>query len=246
MQTKLITIDFWNTLVDSSNGIKRNGYRQKVLVEEMRETGADITHEIWEKATKASWEHFNSIWINEQRTPTPDETVKFYWKFLELPVNSRALEICKEAFAMAILKYPPKLVDNAKEALDKLRENYTLAIVSDTGFSPGKVLKELLERLGVLNYFSAFSFSDETGVSKPHPKAFQTILDELDFHPKEAIHIGDLERTDIVGAKGVNMGAIRFMGDPTGVLNKKNPQSTIADAEVFSWAEAVEKILNFK
>lgn len=242
MPLKVITVDFWNTIVDSSNGIGRNSYRQRVLVEEMQNLDYDLTHELWGEATKASWQYFNSIWTNEHRTPSADETIEYFWKYLELPYSKSSVNICKEAFAGAILKHPPKLLSGVVEAFDKWKDNYDLAIVSDTGFSPGSTLRELMSRLGVLDYFKSFSFSDESGVSKPHPKAFRYVLDELDAHPSEALHVGDIERTDIVGAKRIGMKAIRYMGDPSGEMNKQNPKATLADREAQSWEEVIKQV----
>jgi len=147
-----------------------------------------------------------------------------------------------DLYAGSILVYRPRIIPDVKDALKALSQDFKLAIISDTGFSPGEILKVLLRDNDILDYFSAFSFSDETGVSKPHDKAFRKIFDELGFEPHNAIHIGDIEDTDIRGAKALGMYAIRFSGDSTALMNKENPKVGAADAECFYWNDIVNVI----
>lgn len=239
---KAITIDFWNTLFDSSNGDERNQIRQKIIIEEIAKFNVKIEPEQFSEAMAASWEHFNNIWKNDLRTPAPKESVEFFIQYLSLPLQSDSVDRIVKVFAESILDYPPKLIYGVKEALDILSVKYQLSIVSDTGFSPGSVLRRLLDREGIKGYFKSFSFSDETGVSKPHQKAFLTALEPLGCLPENALHIGDIEFTDIAGAKKIGMKAIRFSGDKTAFLNLDNTNTTLADAEAFSWQEILTKI----
>ncbi|MFP4370206.1 MAG: HAD family hydrolase [Candidatus Kapaibacterium sp.] len=237
MPVKLVTIDFWNTLFDSSNGRQRNAIRQKALINEIDKIGVMVKQDQYDKAMKASWEFFNNIWRKDQRTPEPVETVRFFWNYLKLPESEDCIANVVRAFSDSILDHPPKLLPGVKSTLPILSERYEMGIVSDTGFSPGSVLKILLDKEDILKYFGAFSFSDETCVSKPHPKAFNTILRHFDIKPAEGLHIGDIELTDIVGAKAIGMKAIRFSGDDTGIFLKENPRISEADAESKSWKE---------
>lgn len=246
MSSKVITFDFWNTIFDSSGGSIRNDYRKKVLVNEIDKFGIVVKQEQFQKAMTSSWERFNKIWIEDQRTPSPRETAEFFWQQLDMPKNKESIEYLVKEFADAVLIYPPKLLPGVKEAIINLSENYTLGIVSDTGFSPGSILKEMLNREEILHYFSVFSFSDETGVAKPHPKAFNTILESLNCSPEYALHIGDIEKTDIIGAKNLNMKAIRYTGDPTALYNKDNPHKSLADFESNNWLEIPEIINSIK
>lgn len=83
--------------------------------------------------------------------------------------------------------------------LRELSRRYPLALVSDTGMTPGRLLREHLKRQG-LKVFQAYSFSDETGYVKPRSEAFQAALSALGVAPEEALHVGDLPQTDIRGA----------------------------------------------
>jgi len=238
MSLKVITIDYWNTLFDSANGIERNKLRNISIKSMLSKLNAEITETDIKKAINEAWGHFNKIWIQEMRTPSPRESVEFFWDYLQLEKDEEAINYVVDSFSTAILELPPNLMQDASYVLPQLAKEFKLAIISDTGFSPGSVLKLLMERAGILNYFSAFSFSDETNVAKPHPKAYLKVLDELQALPQEALHIGDIEQTDILGAKQLGMKAIRFSGDLS-FLSKPNSSKTIADAECFSWNEVL-------
>lgn len=246
MPIKVVTIDFWNTLFDSSNGVKRNAVRQHVLLEQIKKYDFELTEELYNQALKASWEYFNNIWINDRRTPQTEETIGFFWSYLKLPYNLDSIKIVAKSFAESILDYPPELVEGVKDVLQQLAGKYKLGIISDTGFTPGSILKKLFVKEEIIQYFSSFSFSDETGVSKPHPKAYLKILNDLNCDAQLAVHIGDIEKTDIFGAKNLGMRAIRFTGDKTSQLNKDNPSNTMADAETSDWSEIPEIIRMFE
>jgi len=57
----------------------------------------------------------------------------------------------------------------------------------------------------------------ELGVSKPHRKAFETVLKATDARPERSWHVGDIMKTDIKGAKALGMHAILFTGFSGGV-----------------------------
>jgi FMN phosphatase YigB (HAD superfamily) len=87
-----------------------------------------------------------------------------------------------------------------------------LGLICDTGLSPGRVVRELLDDCGLLKFLDVTCFSDEVGVPKPGEEIFAKALAELGVRPPEAIHIGDLRRTDIAGAHNMGMHAARFRG----------------------------------
>jgi putative hydrolase of the HAD superfamily len=242
MSIDVITIDFWNTLFDSSNGSERNAYRINILKENLKLIGKESSQDELAEAIRASWEYFNKIWIEEQRTPSTIDTIEFLWDYLNISYNSERIEAIANAFAACILDIPPKLTNGIKEALNILSQKYKLAIISDTGFSPGFTLRLLLDKEKILNQFTSFSFSDETGFAKPHPQAYMTVLNELECSPSRALHIGDIEQTDITGAKRLGMMAIKYSGDPTTFFPQSKSNETIANAESKDWREIVEII----
>lgn len=243
---KLITIDFWNTLFDSSNGEARNKFRIEELRANIFNLRDEISADEYSSAMSDSWAYFNDIWKNQQRTPSSDETIQYFWKRLNLPPDLTAMNNVRKAFEESVLFFPPNLIHSVWEALDRLSEKFTLAVISDTGFSPGNILRRLMYENVVLHYFSAFSFSDETGVAKPHPKAYTAIFQKTGIGPTDACHIGDIEDTDILGAKSAGMHAIRFDGDPTAIFKDSNPKITSADYQSNNWDDIVDYIFKYE
>ena len=104
-------------------------------------------------------------------------------------------------------------VDGAKETLQRLEaEGIRRALICDTGFTPGRVVRGLLDQADLLEHLEVLCFSDEVGIPKPGNEIFAKALAELGVRPPEAIHVGDLRRTDIAGAHDMGMHAARFKG----------------------------------
>jgi HAD superfamily hydrolase (TIGR01549 family) len=104
-------------------------------------------------------------------------------------------------------------VEHARETLAALSAaNIRLGLVCDTGFTPGRVVRRLLEENDLADHLEVLGFSDEVGVPKPGSEIFAKVLAELGVRPPEAIHVGDLKRTDIAGAHDMGMHAARFKG----------------------------------
>lgn len=244
MKKRLLTIDFWNTLYNSGNGRQRNAYRQLALVNLLdNHAGRIVMGDEIEGAISETWKYFEKVWKDEQRTIGSEESVEFLLKHLRLEHCIQHAAGLVEAFSDSVLKHPPYLMEGAKDVLEDISKEYDLALISDTGFSPGKILKQLMEEDGVDRYFSVFSFSDETGYSKPHPEAFKRAITPLGHDVSNSYHIGDIEHTDIKGAKEIGMKAIRFTGNLTDFATFRHSKETAADYEVEKWIELREILL---
>ena len=87
-----------------------------------------------------------------------------------------------------------------------------LGIVCDVGLTDSATLRRRLEGFGLLGFFDAWSFSDETGWFKPAAEAFEPALAGLGVDPADAAHVGDNERADVAGAKALGMVAVQYTG----------------------------------
>ena len=61
---------------------------------------------------------------------------------------------------------------------------------------------------GLLEVLEITVFSDEAGVPKPHPRIFAHTLEALGVAPDATVHVGDLRRTDVAGARAAGMGTV--------------------------------------
>ncbi|MGH7350451.1 MAG: HAD family hydrolase, partial [Candidatus Rokuibacteriota bacterium] len=122
-----------------------------------------------------------------------------------------ALAAALEAYVSPVLAYPPDLCPGAAAAVRELAaRGVSLGIVSNTGRTPGVILRRVLERHGLLGHFGAISYSDEVGVRKPEPEIFRATLASAGVPAAEAVHIGDNPEADVIGAQGVGMRAAHY------------------------------------
>ncbi|HEX2064436.1 MAG TPA: HAD-IA family hydrolase, partial [Acidimicrobiales bacterium] len=130
----------------------------------------------------------------------------------EVPSDVRAALV--DAFGRAGEQADLHLAEGAEECLRSLKDaGVKLGIICDVGYTPSSTLRDHLIRHGVLPLFDHWSFSDEVGAYKPSPVIFQHALDGLGGPaPERVAHVGDLRRTDVAGARGMGMVAVRFTG----------------------------------
>jgi HAD superfamily hydrolase (TIGR01509 family) len=237
----VLTIDFWNTLFDSTNGEPRNAARRNALLEAIRVAGHECADNRFDEVYRSIWTYFDEHWLERQRTPSSREMIDEMLRRLEFALDDESVARVAEIFSRGVLEHPPELLPGAADALDELhRRGVRLAVISDTAFSPGSVLRELMEERGIARYFDVFVFSDETGVAKPHPEAFRRALAPFGIAPANACHVGDIERTDIRGARDAGMRAMLFRGDPAPA--KYAEASTLADVTITHWSQAVSAL----
>jgi len=235
MSINVVTIDFWNTLFDSEGGQARNTERRGALRRAIIESGHLCDDLRLEEAYAGIWEYFDHHWLNHQRTPTTGEMIGEICRRLDLAITEESAAAAAEVFTRGVLSHPPSLLPGVVEGLEYLAGRARLALISDTAFSPGSVLRELMEQTGVARFFDHYVFSDETGVAKPHPEAFRRALEPLGGTPATAFHIGDIERTDIRGARSAGMKAVLYRGNL--IHHKYAEEGTDADAVMEEWNE---------
>jgi putative hydrolase of the HAD superfamily len=129
-------------------------------------------------------------------------------------VSERLRDDLVEAFADASATSDLIINDGLEETLSELKlQRIRTGIICDVGFTSGELLRGFLQRVDLLKYFDGWAFSDEVGVYKPDPAIFARALTSLGDVPADrALHIGDLRRTDIAGARAIGMTSVRYRG----------------------------------
>jgi len=88
-------------------------------------------------------------------------------------------------------------IDGAMEAVEKLAENFKLAMVSN---GVAHVQHRRLRESGLLPYFDTVLISEEIGFAKPDPRFFTTAMEKCgETDPKKVLMIGDSLSADIAG-----------------------------------------------
>ena len=104
-----------------------------------------------------------------------------------------------------------QLLPGAEAALAELRgRGLTLGVISNMGLE----LYGLLEGLGIGAYLPVRSCTATAGVSKPHPRIFQSALTQARVRPDEAVHIGDSIPADVEGARSAGIAPVLVQRAP--------------------------------
>ncbi|WP_457628783.1 HAD family hydrolase [Oceanithermus sp.] len=199
---KAITFDFWGTLMVEGPDYAAQVLpeRYEILLAASDEAGVPAgeaeVRDAWSQASRK----YGDAWRAGVFMSLEDR-VAYAFKLLGVRYDPDLVR--RTARALATTGRDADLVvrPGVREALPELARHYKLAIVSDTGVSSGAMLRHYLDREGLLPYFSAFSFSDETQVFKPDPRAFLAALEAMGVEPAQALHVGDHPRADIAGAR---------------------------------------------
>jgi putative hydrolase of the HAD superfamily len=237
---RAVTLDFWNTLMDDFHLPARDELRAARLREIVAPYGHNPGPEAIDAAFTKAWKHFDRVWYKKARTPTTAESAAVVLHALRIKLPAEALERVVAMLEEITLESPPRTVEEVAETLPLLAERYALAVVCDAALTPGRVLRRVLELHGLERWFGAFFFSDEHDWSKPDPRAFLTPLAALGVAPHEAVHVGDIQRTDIAGAQAAGMRAIHFVG-----VNSSDLLVSTAEAVVARFGElpaAIERL----
>ncbi len=226
MSIEAISFDFWNTLfTEQPGGFLLYKARRRRLLQEALCAYRDVTAADLEQACHVEAVEHQRVWREEHRTCATTERVGSILTQLDVCLPDAALADLVARFEEGIFEHPPVPIEGAVDVLTQLSRRYRLGIISDVGFSPGRVLKQVLASHGLLDLFDSLVFSDEAGRSKPHTEVFERTCRSLSAEPAEIVHIGDLEHTDVVGAKRAGYRAIRF----TGVTPMEEDATTLAD-----------------
>jgi putative hydrolase of the HAD superfamily len=205
-----ITFDYWNTLMAEETDRLREERIERVLAV-LGAAGHPLTRAELEAVFERSWKAFNQAWKDNVQYTNADAT--------EALVGELGEEIgpeLREQLNQAMFGGPGRTLRataNIGACLAALKDaGLRIGIVCDVGMTPSPMLREHLERHDLLRYFDHWSFSDEVGVYKPDPTIFEHALAGLDATAERAAHVGDLRRTDVLGAKQMGMVAVRYTG----------------------------------
>ena len=225
---KAITFDFWQTLYADSeeNWKKRQAIRVEKCYMYLDSCGYACTLADVEFGLEEAYDLVMTLWHQHQGVSVQRCMMRFA-EVLEIQLDETHLDHLVACLGTAFLEAPPIMIPNVKPVVSRLSENYSLGIISDSALTPGSFARQLMDNHGILQFFTAFTFSDETEYTKPQVPQFHSTLAQLNAEPREAVHIGDIFRTDIVGAKNAGMKAIRFTG-----FNKTETNDTLSDAVV--------------
>lgn len=233
---KAITLDYWDTLYLGVALPERITLRKAALRRLVAALGGEVEEAEFDRLYAASGAEAERWWREESRGYVAEDRIRWLLGRVGLTCAADEPELREAVRAVddALLAHPPALVGGAVEAVRAFAAaGLRLAIVSDTGFASGAAQTRILERDGLVEHFGALVYSCDVGHAKPHAAPFRAALDALGVGPAETLHIGDIERTDVRGAVGAGLRAIRI--DAV----RRQDAATAAELAAPSWEAVV-------
>jgi putative hydrolase of the HAD superfamily len=234
-----VTFDFWETLVQDApeNMTRATERRVSSLAALLARAGGAPSRAALDVAHERCWTLLTERFWTDDREPSIEDQVRLFFDCVDSGLCARleaaVFTEAVDAYGGAALEYPPEPMPGVADALQALAgRGIRLGIVSNTGRTPGVVLRRILARHGLLRYFdlAGIAYSDEVGFRKPDPRIFVRSLQALGVEPGRALHVGDNPEADVRGAKRVGMRAAHYAFAGTS-------PSPIADVVVTDLAE---------
>ncbi len=211
-----VTFDLWQTLLldPAENLCRAREARVRGIADLLAGGGHAVSLEAVDRAYDRAGERLEAVWQTHADVG-PHGQVCWMLESLGLnggiPDHGSLMDSLEAAYCQPILSFMPHANHGAGELLAALRgRGLSLGLICNTGRTPGKMLRLVLDRLGLAPHLSVLTFSDEVGLRKPHPEIFRRTLEGLGVAPSDAVHIGDDVTTDIAGARGIGMRAVHL------------------------------------
>ena len=204
-----VTFDLWDTLINDQAGYdqKRRDIRCNDMINVLASFGLRVSPERLFSAYDASGGWLQVAWLTHREIATVDQAKRIATEAVgKLPNDAELMQRLEEAYVNAVLDIPPRLSDDAIETLQGMQDRVAkIGLICNIGRSSGKILRELLRNLQVLDFFDATIFSDEVGIRKPDRRIFENAAERLGVEISSVIHVGDHPEADVWGAKQAGM-----------------------------------------
>ena len=214
-----VTFDCWGTLLlDSPGSDERYASRRLAGFEKILTASGILVHRReLDRAYEASSLWLARTWRRHRDVPV-SQHVRAILKEVDPTLPERLapqqLVALIQAYANPALLVPPAVDQGARSALETLAaRGLTLGVVSNIMRTPGNVLRQILDRSGLLAPLKVLTFSDECGIRKPDPEIFRLTLRQIGVAPEDAVHVGDDPVLDVEGARDAGMAVIQVTPD---------------------------------
>jgi putative hydrolase of the HAD superfamily len=238
---RAVTFDFWNTLVDGAPTPVRTAERVARLHTAIAGAGAACSPEQLLDAFDKVTRHLDDAARESFEEVGPPGRWAALARELDIPESLIPYAVVEKAYEDITLNPPPGLMPHVTDAVTAMKgEGYRLAVICNTGMAGGRVLRQVLERHGLLELFDVTTFSNEVGVGKPHPTIFEQTLTALgDFAPDQALHVGDMEDLDVEGARRAGWHSALYAPNSNGQVQ------TDAEMVVHDWRDFSGQVARF-
>lgn len=209
---RALTFDYWDTLYEGGALPERVALRRTAVGALLAAYGREVPPTQLAALYDESGREAERWWRDEHRGYTTAERLQWILRQAQIAPRPDCPHVAAASDAVdnALMMLPPAMLPGARVALDALARRYVLGVISDTGFASGRAQDRLLEKDGALGHFAATIYSMEVGHAKPRPEIFRAAVEALEMEPREIVHVGDNERTDVRGALDAGFRAVRL------------------------------------
>ncbi|MGI0140835.1 MAG: HAD family hydrolase [Thermoplasmata archaeon] len=173
------------------------------------------------------------------RAPTPVDLVEFWRRTLTAASSHEVSTATAERFVADVRRGEPpaRLFSDVRRCLDELRADHReLGVISNS--SSEASVRRLLDRTGVIDFFTTVTSSGTEGVRKPDPEIFRRALARAHVEAGESFYVGNLAHTDAEAARAAGLGSVWLHRYGTG-FNLDPPEITSL-LEVPNWVRRLE------
>ena len=199
---KAVFFDFYNTLVKFWPPL------EQIQQAACREFGLNVPEEGIKNGYAVADVYFNR---ENEKQPlalrTDTERLEFFTRYEQMILStaglSVSLDMARRVWEMASLVPKEFMVfDDTVPALALLHEGgYQVGIISNLR----RDMTQICQRLGIGQYVDFIINSAEVGSEKPSAPIFLAALEKATVAPREAVHVGDQHRSDVLGARDVGI-----------------------------------------
>lgn len=240
---RAIGFDLWETLITDTPELTRQQERLRLQRIEaiLAANGYDDVAERIEGAYRSVWRRCHDLYWSIDLDISCRRQLEHFLEELHLDpttFSEDALDAMESAYARAALEILPQSVHGAGEVLAFIRSRgLRVGLISNTGRTPGYVLREVLHELGLATLIDYMVFSNEHGECKPRPSIFEELRRGLDVAFGEMIFVGDNLHVDVAGAQRSGMRGVHFAPPVRGTAvapDLENSGPVTADATITS------------
>lgn len=199
MKVKTISFDLWGTLIQPNPEFKQ--LRIEYLQQHTNKTSEEIVTILNKIKTDVDRRvEKYGIQYNDA------DLYKMVLNMLDIETNEKTYQNYMTFCHTTFIKHPPILKPQVINLLELLKAHqYRMIISSNTLFIGGKVMRTVLMKLGIFDYFYDCIFSDEIGYSKPHIEFFKQVHQRSHTYAENILHTGDNTVTDMNGCRSYGM-----------------------------------------
>jgi putative hydrolase of the HAD superfamily len=216
-----VGFDLWETLLTNPQGAsKKQDARRIEAMLAILSSSHPCDAVTVESAYRELWHRCHELyWSRDLDIPTRRQIEHFLEAMSLSPdqLDDSVLAELESAYVETILHHPPAVEPHAHAVQQQLREaGFRIGLISNTGRTPGRMLRRVLEHHGLHESIDVMIFSDEQGVCKPQLSIFHDMLRGLNVAPEACAFVGDNLDVDVYGARQCGMVAIHFVPQEKG------------------------------